>query len=78
MMVRFIFQEPRALSQMDFEKVIGTSTKTHVAATEYGRLSSQSSRWPQSDDYQVQAAISELSKLVVSQILNIQSEVQDP
>ncbi|KAL8519567.1 hypothetical protein ACS0TY_010484 [Phlomoides rotata] len=71
-------KEPRALSQMDFEKVIGTSTKTNVAATEYGRLSSQSSRWPQSDDYQVQAAINELSKLVVSQILNIQSDVQDP
>uniref|UniRef100_A0A6N2LKI0 AAA+ ATPase domain-containing protein n=1 Tax=Salix viminalis TaxID=40686 RepID=A0A6N2LKI0_SALVM len=40
---------------------------------EYSRSSSQSPGWPrQSDDYQVQATINELSKLVVSQILNLQ------
>ncbi|KAL2556277.1 P-loop containing nucleoside triphosphate hydrolase superfamily protein [Forsythia ovata] len=73
--------EPRPLSQSDLEKVIYKTTKTKVAASEYTRLSSQSSTWPghrDSDDYQVQAAINELSKLVVSQILNIQTDSQDP
>ncbi|KAI5657589.1 hypothetical protein M9H77_26382 [Catharanthus roseus] len=70
--------EPRPLSQSDLEKVIATSTKTNIAASEYTRLSSQSPGWSgQSDDY-VQVAISELSKLVASQILNIQSDAQDP
>ncbi|KAL2457719.1 P-loop containing nucleoside triphosphate hydrolase superfamily protein [Abeliophyllum distichum] len=72
--------EPRSLSQSDLEKVIYQTTKTKVAASDYSRLSSQSS-WPghrDSDDYQVQAAINELSKLVVSQILNIQTDSQDP
>ncbi|CAA2969007.1 ATPase family AAA domain-containing 1-like [Olea europaea subsp. europaea] len=71
--------EPRPLSQSDLEKVISKTTKTKVATSEYSRLSSQSS-WPgdrDSDDYQVQAAINELSKLVVSQILNIQQDSQD-
>ncbi|KAL0340947.1 UNVERIFIED_CONTAM: ATPase family AAA domain-containing protein 1 [Sesamum radiatum] len=75
-------KEPRPLSQADLERVIATTTKTKVAASEYSRLSlQQSSGWSRqrdSDDYQVQAAISELSKLVVSQILNLQSEAQDP
>ncbi|PIN21403.1 Adenosinetriphosphatase [Handroanthus impetiginosus] len=62
--------EPRPLSQSDLEKVIATSTKTKVAASEYSRLSSQTS-----EDYH-QAAL-ELSKLVVSQILNLQSESRD-
>ncbi|XAR71602.1 Adenosinetriphosphatase [Bertholletia excelsa] len=73
--------EPRPLSQSDLERVISTSRKTRAAASEYTRLNSQSSRWStnrDTDDYQVQAAISELSKLVVSQILNIQSDAQDP
>ncbi|KAL0321586.1 UNVERIFIED_CONTAM: ATPase family AAA domain-containing protein 1 [Sesamum calycinum] len=74
-------QEPRPLSQLDLETVIATTRKTNVAASEYSRLSSQTLGWSQhreSDDYQVQDAINELSKLVISQILNIQSVAQDP
>ncbi|KAL0317958.1 UNVERIFIED_CONTAM: ATPase family AAA domain-containing protein 1 [Sesamum angustifolium] len=77
----FYFQEPRLLSQLDLETVIATTRKTNVAASEYSRLSSQTLGWSQhreSDDYQVQDAINELSKLVISQILNIQSVAQDP
>ncbi|PIN16548.1 AAA+-type ATPase [Handroanthus impetiginosus] len=37
---------PRPLSRLDLEKVIATTTKTKVAASEYSRLSSQSSKWP--------------------------------
>ncbi|XP_075502663.1 uncharacterized protein LOC142540419 isoform X1 [Primulina tabacum] len=73
--------EPRPLSGVDLERVIATTTKTKIAASEYSRFNSQSSGWsPQreSDNYQVQAAINELSKLVVSQILNLQTDVQDP
>ncbi|KAB1205137.1 ATPase family AAA domain-containing protein 1-A [Morella rubra] len=72
---------PRPLSQSDLEKVLGTSRKTKVAAGEYTGLSSQSTGWSrdrESGDYQVQAAISGLSKLVLSHILNIQSDAQDP
>lgn len=72
--------EPRPLSQSDLEKVLATSTKTKVAASEYTGLSSNSSGWTghrEAGDYEVQAAISELSKLVVSQILNIQSETRE-
>ncbi|TXG48557.1 hypothetical protein EZV62_024432 [Acer yangbiense] len=68
---------PRPLSQFDLEKVLATSRKTRVAASEYTTLNSQSSGWSRNrepDDYQVQSAIGELSRLVVSQILNIQSE----
>ncbi|KAI3762367.1 hypothetical protein L1987_52796 [Smallanthus sonchifolius] len=70
---------PRALSQADLEKVVMTSKKTRVAAREY---SSQSEVWSvpretADDDYQVQAAINELSKLVVSKIINIRSDSQD-
>ncbi|KAL6581579.1 hypothetical protein OROMI_007502 [Orobanche minor] len=72
-------QEPRPLSHSDLERVMATGAKTNVAASEYSRLSSG---WPtrqrDSDGYQVQAAIGELSKLVVSQILNLQSEAEDP
>ncbi|KAL3838041.1 hypothetical protein ACJIZ3_022632 [Penstemon smallii] len=72
--------DPRPLSQSDLERVISTTRKTNVAASEYNRLSSQSSGWLQqrdSDDYQVPAAINELSKLI--QFLNNQSnEQQDP
>lgn len=73
-------QEPRPLSQKDLERVVATSKNTKVAANEYSRLSSQTSGWSRQrdqDDYQVQAAISELSKLVVSQIINLQSDSQD-
>uniref|UniRef100_A0A7N0VA20 AAA+ ATPase domain-containing protein n=1 Tax=Kalanchoe fedtschenkoi TaxID=63787 RepID=A0A7N0VA20_KALFE len=69
--------EPRPITQEDIEKVLATSTKTKVAANEFNRLSLQAlglSRPRDSEDYQVQAAISELSKLVMSQIANLQSE----
>ncbi|GAA0145120.1 hypothetical protein LIER_05382 [Lithospermum erythrorhizon] len=70
--------EPRPLTQEDLEKVITTSTKTKVAATEYSRLRSESSSWsPPTEGYQVQAAINELSKLVMSQIMNLQSDDRD-
>ncbi|KAL0358850.1 UNVERIFIED_CONTAM: ATPase family AAA domain-containing protein 1 [Sesamum angustifolium] len=49
-------KEPRPLSQADLERVIATTTKTKVAASEYSRLSlQQSSGWSRqrdSDDYQ--------------------------
>ncbi|KZV45019.1 ATPase family AAA domain-containing protein 1-A-like [Dorcoceras hygrometricum] len=70
--------EPRPLSMNDLERVLATTSKTKVAAGEYSRLNSLSSGWsPQRepDDYQI--AINELSKLVVSQILNIRSDAQD-
>jgi hypothetical protein len=76
----FMFQAPRPLTQSDLEKVLATSIKTKVAASEYTGLTSQSAGWSRNRepaDYQVQAAISELSKLVVSQILNIQSDAPD-
>ncbi|KAJ8534698.1 hypothetical protein K7X08_016426 [Anisodus acutangulus] len=72
--------EPRPLSNSDLENVIATSKKTQVAANEYNTVRSQFvgfSRQTETDDYPVQAAISELSKLVVSQILNLQTENQD-
>ncbi|KAK1441510.1 hypothetical protein QVD17_07459 [Tagetes erecta] len=72
---------PRALSQADLEKVLKTSKKTQVAAREF---SSQSEpevwsvpRETLDDDYQVQAAINEISKIVVSQIINIRSDNND-
>lgn len=74
-------QEPRPLSQLDLEKVLATTRKTKVAASEYTGLRSQSSGWSgnrEPDDYQVESAISGLSKLVLSQIMNLQSDVQDP
>ncbi|XP_047325781.1 outer mitochondrial transmembrane helix translocase-like isoform X2 [Impatiens glandulifera] len=75
--------EPRPLSQLDLEKALASSKKTNVAANEYTRLNSQSSggwsRHGEANDFPVQAAINELSKIVVSQILNIQSDgAQDP
>ncbi|KAA3456310.1 ATPase family AAA domain-containing protein 1-B-like [Gossypium australe] len=74
--------DPRPLAQADLERVLATSKKTGVAANEYTRLNSQLPGWSrqnhsESDDYQVQAAINELSKLVVSQIVNLQSDSQD-
>lgn len=77
----FSFQPPRPLSQSDLEKVLATSKKTRVAAGEYLGLTSQSTSWPRSrdsDDYPVQAAIQELSKLVLSRVMNFQPDSQDP
>lgn len=73
----FQIQEPRAITQEDFEKVLATSKKTKIAASEFSRLNLQSlglSRKRDSEDYQVQAAISGLSKLVMSQIANLHSD----
>lgn len=71
-------QAPRPLSQLDLEKVLATSKKTQVAAGEYSGLSSQSSIWRGSrEPDEVQAAISGISKLLVSQIINLQSDSQD-
>ncbi|WZY85799.1 hypothetical protein YC2023_032183 [Brassica napus] len=61
---------PRPLSQLDLEKVLATSKKTQVAAGEYSGL--RVSREPD----EVQAAISGISKLLVSQFINIQSDSQ--
>lgn len=58
--------EPRPLLELDLEKALATSKKTKVAASEYSRLSS---RHADSD-----SAINEISKLVVSHILNLQSD----
>ncbi|PQP95179.1 ATPase family AAA domain-containing protein 1-B-like [Prunus yedoensis var. nudiflora] len=75
---------PRSLTQLDLEHVLSTSRHTKVAANDYtGLNSSQSSpgwsRNRDSGDYQpVPAAINELSRLVVSHILNIQTDAQDP
>lgn len=52
--------------ELDLEKALATSKKTKVAASEYSRLSS---RHADSD-----SAINEISKLVVSHILNLQSD----
>lgn len=71
------YDAPRPLKQSDMEKVLATSKKTRVAAHEYSRLSQSSSWAPQregGEDYPVQSAINELSKLVVSQILNMQAD----
>ncbi|XP_054788550.1 uncharacterized protein LOC129294320 isoform X2 [Prosopis cineraria] len=73
--------EPRYLTLSDLEKALTTSRKTKVAAGEYSGLNVQSRRRPghrESGDYQFQDAINELSKLVVSQIINLQSDAQDP
>ncbi|XP_074319901.1 uncharacterized protein LOC141656756 [Silene latifolia] len=73
------YSAPRALTQTDLEKVLLTTKRTAAVAHEYSRLASNSSSWPVSNDgeeFPVNA-ISELSKLVVSQILNIQAENED-
>ncbi|KAG8654918.1 outer mitochondrial transmembrane helix translocase-like [Manihot esculenta] len=71
------YSAPRPLRQSDLENVVATSTKTRIAANEYTRSNSQSPGWSRQSDDHVQATINELSKLVVSQILNIQSDAQD-
>ncbi|MED6138417.1 hypothetical protein PIB30_074037 [Stylosanthes scabra] len=69
--------EPRPLSQKDLVKVLGTSQKTNAAASAYSGLSS-SNRWTpvESGDYQLQAAINEISKLVVSHMINLHAQDQ--
>jgi len=62
--------EPRPLTQKDLEKVLATSKKTQVAASEYSGFSSVS-RSPRDRD-EVQAAINGISKL--SRIINSQSD----
>lgn len=80
----FTFQGPRPLSQLDLEKALSTSRNTKVAANEYRGLNLPSpSNWTysgESGDYQLQAAINDISKLVVSHMvnLNLQSDAQDP
>ncbi|WJX34302.1 hypothetical protein P8452_22427 [Trifolium repens] len=69
--------EPRPLSQLDLEKALSTSRKTTVAANEYSRMSQPSSSGD-SGDYQVQAAINEFSKLMISHMINLQTDSQDP
>jgi SpoVK/Ycf46/Vps4 family AAA+-type ATPase len=66
-------QDPRPLSQLDLEKVLSTSRKTGTAAMEYNRLNLR-----QGDEYQVQSTINDITKLVISQLLNMQqSDSQD-
>ncbi|XP_058087011.1 uncharacterized protein LOC131234053 isoform X3 [Magnolia sinica] len=70
---------PRMLTQSDLEKALSTSRMARATTSEY-RLGSNSAAWSRNreqDDDQVQIAISELSKLM-SRIVNIQSEAQDP
>lgn len=79
--MHFCFQEPRPLSQADLERVIATTIRTNVAASEYSiltSLSSAQSRQRESDDYEVHDAIDEVSNLIMSRILSIQSLSQDP
>lgn len=59
------------MSQLDLEKVLATSKKTQVAAGEYCGL--RGSREPD----EVEAAISGISKLLVSQFINLQAGSQD-
>ncbi|XP_077245631.1 uncharacterized protein LOC143885372 isoform X1 [Tasmannia lanceolata] len=71
-------QRLRALTQSDLERAL-SSKKPRTSASEY-RYNPQSSSWSthrEQDDFQVQIAISELSKLM-SRIVNLQSEAQDP
>ncbi|KAF5192910.1 26S proteasome regulatory subunit [Thalictrum thalictroides] len=69
---------PRPLSQIDLEKVLATSRKTRIAASEYSGLNSQSPAWSRnSEEDQVKHAISEFSKLVLSRIITFQQDDQD-
>lgn len=83
-----MFQGPRALRQSDLEIALSTSRKAFTkktsrkakaATSEYGHGPHLAawSRHRGQDDYQVQDAISELSK-ILSRIGNIQSEDQYP
>ncbi|KAL9237452.1 hypothetical protein vseg_011998 [Gypsophila vaccaria] len=70
-------QVPRPLTQTDLETVLRTSKKTTVAAEEYSRQSSSFPIQRDGEEYPVQNAINELSKLVLLQILNMQTDNQD-
>lgn len=74
-------QAPRPLSQLDLEKALATSRKTTDAAIEYNGLSADTLRWARQrepgGDYQVQAAINELSKFVVSHMTSRQPDAKD-
>ncbi|CAN7066603.1 unnamed protein product [Brassica rapa subsp. trilocularis] len=60
---------PRPLTQFDLEKVLGTSKKTQVAASEYSGSSSHASVWRSPrDSEEVQAAINGISKLFTPRI----------
>ncbi|KAL0741836.1 hypothetical protein Bca4012_083349 [Brassica carinata] len=61
---------PRSSSQLYLEKFLATLKKTQVAAGEYCGL--RGSREP----YEVEASISGISKLLVSQFINLQSRSQ--
>ena len=67
----FVCQVPRPISQLDLEKVLATSKKTQVAAGEYCGL-----RWSREPN-EMEAAISGISKLLVSRFINLQSGSQD-
>lgn len=71
--------EPRPLMQVDLERVLATSRKTRVAASEYSGLSSHSQPWlsRNSEEDQVKA-LSEFSKVLLSRILTLQPDDQDP
>lgn len=74
-----LFQVPRPLTQFDLEKVLATSKKTQVAASEYSGSSSHASVWRSPrDSEEVQAAINGISKLFTPRIVNHQSDSQDP
>ncbi|XP_061370217.1 uncharacterized protein LOC133312940 [Gastrolobium bilobum] len=71
---------PRPLSQSDLERAFATSRKTKIAASEYSGSSTGTPRWTgnrESGDYEVQAAISELSKFVLSHMINRQPDAED-
>ncbi|WVY89403.1 hypothetical protein V8G54_034917 [Vigna mungo] len=72
---------PRPLSQVDLQKALATSRKTTDAASEYNGLSADTLRWARQrepgGDYQVQAAINELSKFVVSHMASRQPDAKD-
>nr|VDC88099.1 unnamed protein product [Brassica oleracea] len=64
---------PRALTQMDLEKVLATSKKTQVAASEYSDSRLQGSVWRRpKDSDEVQAVINGISRLLVSGMINQQ------
>ncbi|WZY81358.1 hypothetical protein YC2023_027742 [Brassica napus] len=64
---------PRALTQMDLEKVLATSKKTQVAASEYSGSRLQDSGWRRpKDSDNVQAVINGISRLLVSGMINQQ------
>ncbi|CAN7115064.1 unnamed protein product [Brassica rapa subsp. narinosa] len=64
---------PRALTQMGLEKVLATSKKTQVAASEYSGSRLQDSDWRRpKDSDKVQAVINGISRLLVSGMINQQ------